>query len=92
MKKIILAAALLVTVGSTFASTFTVASTLSNAKKGPLRPSHNDAAVATFNAMYPGATFAYWKAKGEGVYQVSFIYNGVQMTAKYDYTGAYLGK
>lgn len=92
MKKIILASALLITAGNLFATTFTTATTLNISKKGPLRPSHNAASVAAFNAMYPGATLISWQAKGEGVYQVTFIYNGVKMTAKYDYTGAYLGK
>jgi hypothetical protein len=60
MKKIILGAALLVTVGNTY-------------------------------AMYPGAVLIKWQAKGEGVYWVSFIYNGVKMSAKYNYLGVYLG-
>jgi hypothetical protein len=41
--------------------------------------------------MYPGAVLIKWQAKGEGVYWVSFIYNGVKMSAKYNYLGVYLG-
>ncbi len=91
MKKIILGAALLVTIGNTYANTYTTSSALHISKKGPLRPSHNDASVAAFNAMYPGAVLIKWQAKGEGVYWVSFIYNGVKMSAKYNYLGVYLG-
>jgi hypothetical protein len=91
MKKIILVAALFVTVGSTYATTLTTANSLTISKKGPLRPSHNAASVAAYNAMYPGAVLIKWQAKGEGVYWVSFIYNGVKMSAKYNYLGVYLG-
>jgi hypothetical protein len=91
MKKIILGAALLVTVGNTYANTLTSANSLNITMKGPLRPSHNAASVAAFNAMYPGAVLIKWQAKGEGVFWVNFIYNGVKMSAKYNYLGVYLG-
>jgi hypothetical protein len=91
MKKIILGTALLFTVGSTFANTLATANSLNISMKGPLRPSHNAASVAAFNAMYPGAVLIKWQAKGEGVFWVNFIYNGVKMSAKYNYLGVYLG-
>jgi hypothetical protein len=93
MKKIILGAALLVTVGNTYANTLTNSTSkgLKISLKNPLTPSHNAASLATFNAMFPGALTIKWQIKGEIGYQVSFIYNGIKMTAKYSYTGVYLG-
>lgn len=92
MKKIILAAALLVTIGSTKANT------LAPSKSNLFEITANNnsaipqASVDAYKAMYPGATTLKWARKGEGVYQVTFIYNGVKMTARYSSTGVYLGK
>jgi hypothetical protein len=93
MKKIILVAALFFTIGNTYANTLTSSSSkgLLISMKNPLIPDHNAASLATFNAMFPGAFTIKWQIKGEIGYQVTFIYNGVKMTAKYSYTGVYLG-
>lgn len=92
MKKIILAAALIVTIGSAHANTFAPAK--SNlfeitANNNAVIP---QASVDAYKAMYPGATTIKWARKGENVYRVTFIYNGVKMTAGYNSTGVYLGK
>ena len=91
MKKIILSAALLITIGSTQA--ITIASSKSGLLKIGLR-NNQPIPLATGNAyrtMYPGATTLKAARKGEGVYSFTFIYNGVKMTASFNYLGVYLG-
>jgi hypothetical protein len=91
MKKIILSAALLVTLLSTQAITITpsesglVKITAGNNQPIPL------ATGEAYRAMYPGATTLKAARKGEGVYSFTFIYNGVKMTASFNYLGVYLG-
>jgi hypothetical protein len=92
MKKIILVAALFVTVGSTYANTLTTSNVLRIAKGNPRRAAHSPASIATFNAMFPGATNIKWQIKGELGYGVTFVYEGVKMTAVFSFfTGAYIG-
>ncbi|QEC66807.1 hypothetical protein FRZ67_05630 [Panacibacter ginsenosidivorans] len=92
MKKIILAAVVLVSISSVQASASNHLSTISYShalrNNSPIPP----ACVDAYNAMYPGATTLKWARKGEGVYQVTFIFNGQKLTARYSYTGVYLGK
>jgi len=92
MKKVILAAALLITMSSSFAANYTSANAVKthiNAKRPRTIP---QACVISYNAMYPGATTLKWARKGEGVYQVTFLYGGEKMTARYAADGTYLGK
>jgi hypothetical protein len=92
MKKIILAAVLLVSISSLQASSsFRLASISTNlvAKNNAPIPK---ACVDAYNVMYPGSTTLKWARKGEGVYQVTFMYNGQKSTARYSSTGVYLGK
>jgi hypothetical protein len=92
MKKVILAAALLITVSSSFAVNYTNANTVTqqiNAKRPRPIP---QPCIDSYNAMYPGATTIKWARKGEGVYQVTFLYGGEKMTARYAADGTYLGK
>ena len=90
MRKFILAAVLLLSISAVHAGTTTpiisINLTLNNNAPIP------QACVDSYNAMYPGATTLKWARKGEGVYQVTFIYNGQKMTARYSASGAYLGK
>ncbi|MBG9378205.1 hypothetical protein I5907_18345 [Panacibacter sp. DH6] len=91
MRKIILAAALILTISTLQANAHTPVCetgiiTLNNNAPIP------QACVDSYNAMYPGATTLKWARKGEGVYQVTFIYNGQKMTARYSASGVYLGK
>ena len=48
--------------------------------------------LASYNAMYPGATTIRWTWKDHTFYQVKFIYNGETMTASYLSDGTYVGK
>lgn len=89
MKKIILAAVLLVSISSLQASPSNAVSINVMAKNNAPIPK---ACVDAYNIMYPGATTLKWARKGEGVYQVTFIYNGEKTTARYSSTGVYLGK
>lgn len=91
MKKIIVSFALIISVNCTYASSLTNFNSAKITFKNPLTPPHNPASIATFNAMFPGATTIKWQIKGEIGYQVTFIYNGVKMTAKFSYAGVYLG-
>ncbi len=93
MKKIFLGVALFVTFGSINATTLTTASNVLHISKGnPRRAAHSPASIATFNAMFPGATNVKWQIKGELGYGVTFVYNGVKMTAVFSFfTGAYIG-
>lgn len=90
MRKFILAAALLLSISAVHAGTaepiISIDLTLNNNAPIP------QACVDSYHAMYPGATTLKWARKGEGVYQVTFIYNGQKMTARYSASGAYLGK
>jgi hypothetical protein len=92
MKKIILSAALLVTIGSTQANTF------APSKLSLLRIAlRNNAPIPqasanAYKAMFPGAITLKAARKGEGVYQFTFIYNGDKLTATFNYLGIYLGK
>lgn len=92
MKKIILAAVLIVSISSTQASpsiiVAPVAISLIVKNNAPIPK----ACVDAYNIMYPGATTLKWARKGEGVYQVTFMYNGQKSTARYSSTGVYLGK
>lgn len=94
MKKTILGIALLATVSTSFANTLTNTSTskLINVKGNPRIRPNSPASIATFNAMFPGATNVKWQIKGELGYGVTFVYNGVKMTAVFSFfTGAYIG-
>lgn len=91
MKKIILAAALLVSVCSLNAKPFsTIAITANDPSQRPR--TIPQPAVDAYNAMFPGATTVKWARKGENVYQVTFILNGKKDTARYASDGTYLGK
>ncbi len=92
MKKIILAAVFLISISRLQASysihLAPVSIHLTVKNNAPIPK----ACVDAYNVMYPGATTLKWARKGEGVYQVTFIYNGEKLTARYSYTGIYLGK
>lgn len=92
MKKIILAAALLLSIGSLQANSSVSSETIALSQNRNNNSAIPLACVNAFHAMYPGATTLKWARKGEGVYQVVFIYNGEKMTARYSASGAYLGK
>lgn len=92
MKKIILAAALLVSISSLQASPSIHSASVSFSTAAKNNSPVPKACVDAFHAMYPGATTLKWARKGEGVYQVTFIYNGVKSTARYSSAGVYLGK
>ena len=91
MKKILIAAVLLLSICTVEANSSTgiMKSSMLVARNNSPIP---QACVDSYNAMYPGATTLKWARKGEGVYQVTFVYNGVKMTARYSSTGVYLGK
>ena len=92
MKKTVLVAALFLTIGSIQAATIHSTKVLTAVKGNPRRASTSPASVATFNAMFPGATNVKWQIKGELGYGVSFVYNGVKMTAVFSFfTGEYIG-
>ncbi len=91
MRKIILAAVLLVSVGSLKASPFIHSAPVSFSVVARNNAAIPQACVDAYKAMYPGATTIKWARKGEGVYQVTFIYNGVKSTARYSAAGVYLG-
>ena len=92
MKKIILAAVVMVFVSSVYAGSYNhfAASSYTHVLRNnsPIP----QAAVNAYNAMYPGATTLKWVRKGEGVYQVTFLLDGQKLTARYSYAGVYLGK
>lgn len=92
MKKIILAAALFLSIGSLQAGASVHQETISLDQNRYNNSAIPQACVDAYHAMYPGATTLKWARKGEGVYQVTFIYNGEKMTARYSASGAYLGK
>ncbi len=92
MKKIILAAALLVSISSLQAGPTIHSESVSLSMAVKNNSPIPKACVDAYNAMYPGATTIKWARKGEGVYQVKFIYNGEKSTARYSSTGVYLGK
>jgi len=93
MKKVILAAALLITMNSSFAANYTSANAAATLiQAGRPNTTIPQACVNSYNAMYPGATTLKWARKGEGVYQVTFLYGGEKMTARYAADGTYLGK
>ena len=92
MKKIFLAASLLIAVVS-FAGNFNGATTpaYSQASGGGIHiPASKVPAsiLATFNAQYPTATNVRWEVErehGQIVFQATFLLNGVQMKVKYVY-------
>ena len=92
MRKIILAAVLLVSAGSLQASPVSHSASVRYsmiARNNSLIP---QACVDAFKAMFPGAITLKWARKGEGVYQVTFTINDKKSTARYSAAGAYLGK
>jgi len=92
MKKIILAAVLLVSISSLQANSSVHLASVSISLVAKNNAPIPKACVDAYNVMYPGATTIKWARKGEGVYQVTFIYNGQKSTARYSSTGIYLGK
>ncbi|MEP7317220.1 MAG: hypothetical protein ABI921_00710 [Panacibacter sp.] len=92
MKKIILAAVLLVSISSLQASPLTNAASFSISQAARNNAPIPQPCIDAYHAMFPGATTLKWARKGEGVYQVTFIYNGNKSTARYSAAGVYLGK
>lgn len=92
MKKIILAAALLITIVSVKANTVTSPETNRTSVIARNNSPIPQACVDAYNAMFPGAITLKWARKGEGVYQVTFTLNGQKSTARFSFAGVYLGK
>lgn len=98
MKKLLLAAALLIT-GATFAANYnTTATTIQNetGKGIHISPSQVPPAVmATFTSRYPAATNVKWqveKEHGQIRFQADFANNGVRMRAYFAADGTFLGE
>lgn len=92
MKKIILVAVVVVSVSSAHAGSYHQLGAASYTHALRNNSPIPQACIEAYNAMFPGATTLKWARKGEGVYQVTFLLNGQKSTARFSYTGVYLGK
>ena len=92
MKKIIAVAALFITVTTVYAQPLTTTISAATGETGKTVTRVPAAVLATFNAMYPGATTIKWTWKDHTFYQVIFILKGEKMSASYLTDGTYVGK
>ena len=92
MKKIIAVAALLITISTVYAQPFTKTISAATGETGKTVTRVPAAVLASYNAMYPGATTIKWTWKDHTFYQVIFTFKGEKMSASYLTDGSYVGK